>query len=109
MRPDQGSEVEIAWDFSAFPVWADTKAIERLSPGLTSDLQRWSDEMSTLLWGIDGPHLNPKVDPVELDRLADEGRLLARRVRTALGPQFSVTYRNEATQRREDVSSLDFS
>lgn len=101
------------WDYDASPpLWIDTGWIGQASsdalpiPDLpSSELQNWSERMTTLMWGPNGPDApgwgGP--DQAELERLNAEGLRLAVRVRAALDDSWSVTYFDQVEHTEVEV------
>lgn len=97
--------VKVMWDYDASPpLWTDTGWIGPAGSDalpipdlLSSELRNWSDRMTILMWGPDGPDApgwgGP--DKAELEQLNAEGLRLAVRVRDALDDSWTVTYFDE--------------
>lgn len=102
--------VKVMWDYDAFPLWVArpfgwaSSTDLPLPDDLREELQRWSDELTAVMWGPTGPDapgFNP--DRSAAAALDDRGRLLARRVRAALSKDWVVTYFGERGQEEVDV------
>lgn len=103
---DEPRVVKVMWDYDAFPLWVSGGRVGQVSSrsvpvsdALAADLQAWSDEMTSLMWGPNGPD-DPKwagPDPAELAALNAAGQALARRVRAELTSEWNVTYFDEVT------------
>lgn len=97
--------VKVMWDYDASPpLWIDTGWIGHASSDavpipdpLINELQNWSERMTTLMWGPNGPDARGwgGPDQAELERLNAEGLRLAVRMREALDDSWSVTYFDE--------------
>jgi hypothetical protein len=98
---DPPHELEVAWDYHAFPIWAGPGGPVvsgeefAVSAELRRALQSWSDDVTGAMWGPHGPDAPDNHGPSEdtLSVLDDRGRRLADRVRSELGPTYSVRYR----------------
>lgn len=104
------------WDYDAFPLWVDagwkgqasSDAVPVPEP-LKDRLQAWSDEMTALMWGPNGPDApgwdGPNRD--DLDRLNASGLHLAVRVREALDQSWKVLYFDEVKDLVVEVNGGD--
>ena len=90
------------WDYDAFPVWV-VDGPEGYGPMVTDlpisnelrvDLQRWSDQMTALAWGEDGPDAPGAEDrvipPDVLGAWDAEGDRLVERLSRELGDAVMV-------------------
>lgn len=99
---EQRPTVKVMWDYDAFPLWVAhplgqaTSSNLPLPDDLRAELQRWSDDLSAVMWGPKGPDapgFEPDRDAVAA--LDDRGLSLAKRVRSALDASWVVTYVSE--------------
>ena len=92
--------MRISCDYGAFPVWADVK----ISPTLRADFAAWADIYDSIL-SLDFVH-DENVWPTHLMPLDDWvilGRSLARRLKKEIGPDYEITYHNEASHEWESI------
>lgn len=105
--------VKVMWDHDAFPLWMDVGRIGQTSSSrvpipepLKHELQAWSDEMTALMWGPNGPDApgwdGPDRD--DLERLNAAGWHLALLVRKALDQSWKVIYFDELKDLEVEVN-----
>ena len=100
------------WDYGALPLWIDSGWAGQASSDalpiperLRNDLQGWSDRMTALMWGPNGPDAPGWGGPNrgELEQLNADGLRMAVRVREELDDSWSVTYFDEVEQSEVEV------
>lgn len=107
--------VKVMWDYEAYPLWvaagrlgqASSRGVP-VSVDLAADLQSWSDNMTSLIWGRSGPDTR-KWDSPDIEALSalnSEGRALAQRVRAELSDEWKVEYFDEETDEVNEVLAL---
>lgn len=109
MAPTQ--VVKLMCDYDAFPLWVSSGRLGQassrsvpISDDLASDLQAWSDNMSSLMWAHHGPERHVP-DPDELSVLNSEGQSLAQRVRVELTDEWAVRYFDECSGEVVEVAA----
>ena len=107
--------VKVMWDYEVYPLWvvagrlgqASSRGVP-VSVDLAADLQSWSDNMTSLIWGRSGPDTR-KWDSLDIEALSalnSEGRALAQRVRAELSDEWKVEYFDEETDEVNEVLAL---
>ncbi len=75
------------WDYSAFPAWVSDEQRDAIEPALQDELQAWSDRVTHVMWGPNGPDAEGCDGPDDqvIAALDAEGRALAERLRQSTG------------------------
>jgi len=105
--------VKVMWDHEAFPLWvtagrpgqASSRGVP-VSDDLARQLEAWSDELTSLMWGPNGPDARgwEGPDPDDLAAVNARGRALAILVRGELDDSWDVTYFDEALGKAVEVA-----